>query len=154
MSSQDDIRAFRLKTMKRLDKIRKGVIFKLFSAIIKDTPVGNPRDWRMTEAEKRAIIKAGYVGGRLRANWMLSVGGPDRSTTTSTEENLGTLNSRLLAGINASRPEEEVWLSNSLPYAKRVEYDGHSHTKAPKGMVRRNVSRFRRLLGSALKEIP
>ena len=35
-----------------------------------------------------------------------------------------------------------VYLTNNLPYAARIEYDGWSHTKAPEGMVRKNVIRI------------
>jgi len=33
-------------------------------------------------------------------------------------------------------------MSNNLPYAYKIEYDGWSHTKAPKGMVRKNFIRI------------
>jgi hypothetical protein len=44
------------------------------------------------------------------------------------------------------KPMVPIFLSNSLPYAARIEFDGWSHTKAPQGMVRRNVARFNQLL--------
>ena len=37
-------------------------------------------------------------------------------------------------------------LTNNMPYAYRIEFEGYSKTKAPEGMVRKNVARFRQLL--------
>jgi hypothetical protein len=47
--------------------------------------------------------------------------------------------------VRAIQGGSVTMLSNNMPYAYRVEFDGWSHTKAPEGMLRRNVARFKRL---------
>jgi hypothetical protein len=117
------------QTVERQDNVRRAVILKLFTSVIRDTPVDT---------------------GRLRAAWNTSVGNPDISQpppdlpSYNTSEVFGQVQS---AATNSNN-KDVVILCNSLPYASRIEYDGWSHTKAPQGMVRRNVARFRQLLSS------
>lgn len=54
--------------------------------------------------------------------------------------------------VGASKPTDVMYLRNNLPYAYRIEYEGWSKVKAPEGMVRRNVARFRRILNEAVRE--
>jgi len=142
MSFALDIKKFAEKTGKSVEKVRKGVIIKLFTAIIKDTPVGNPDDWNISEKQKAAIRATGYVGGMLRANWQTTAGLPAEGFINSTDENTA------LAKItnNLGGPDEDVYFVNNLPYVLPVEYDGHSHTKAPAGMARKNVIRFQKII--------
>jgi hypothetical protein len=37
--------------------------------------------------------------------------------------------------------DETYYLTNPMPYANVIEYDGHSSIKAPDGMVRKNIVR-------------
>ena len=119
------------KTKERQDTVRRAVIIKLFSAIIKDTPVDT---------------------GRLRASWRCSVGSPDLSSeeipAEGTKVSPATVFGQVTDAATTSLPTDTVILSNSLPYVGRIEYEGWSHTKSPEGMVRRNVARFRQLLTS------
>jgi len=125
MSFAAQVASFSLKTKSKLHRIRKGVLFKLFGAVIFDTPV---------------------LTGRLRANWRYSEGKPDFSTDHN-EDKAGTATvAKVEAGVLESTGEVPVFLSNSLPYAARIEFDGWSHTKAPEGMMRKNVVRFNNLV--------
>jgi hypothetical protein len=143
---------FKDKFDDRADKLIRAVGIKTFSAIIRDTPVGNPDLWKSTKKDDKGRGKgpAGYVGGRLRANWNCSLGMPDTSTDESTEQ------SRAIPGVvktcETANRHSVLWLSNSLPYAHRIEYDGHSR-QAPAGMVRRNVTRIRNLLAAELRKL-
>lgn len=117
-----DIKAWGDKALKEFDELRRAVILELFSSVILDTPVDQ---------------------GRLRGNWQiastilkgeLSVTDPQgRETIIKVENHLKgeKLNS-----------ENVTYLTNNLPYAYRIEYDGWSHTKAPAGMVRKNFIRI------------
>jgi hypothetical protein len=124
------VRRFSEKTIRAHEYVRRGVILKLFSSIIKDTPV---------------------LTGALRANWICSVGNPDISTDhgKETAAAIALLTSTTLA----SQPGDTVILTNRLPYVGRIEYEGWSHTKAPAGMVRRNVTRFRQLISQQLHTV-
>lgn len=119
---------FRSKFNGDMSRLKRAVMIKLFSAVIKDTPVG-------TSDPKRH-----YTGGRLRGNWTFTVGTPERTRRV----NFSDPTPRVTEGVESKVNEQDgkVFLTNNMPYAGRIEYDGWSHTKAPEGMVRRNLIRI------------
>ena len=119
---------FGKETLVDIDYLRKAVSLKLFSAIIMDTPVDT---------------------GRARANWRTSIGLPDEHADESTDFNQALADVETTVGI--SRLPDALWLTNSLPYISRLEYDGWSR-QAPQGMVRINVMRFQRLVDQQLRK--
>lgn len=131
MSFADDLRRFREKSIREVTRVKRAVGIKLFSAIIMDTPV---------------------FTGRLRANWQISVNEPDPNVSYSLEDKTGAMMIRIL-GEEAKKVQydDTFIMQNSLPYAYRIEYEGWSHTKSPEGMVRRNTTRFARLLSEAVR---
>lgn len=125
MSFAAQIGSFCKNTQDKLQRIRRGIIIKLFSAVILDTPVDT---------------------GRLRGNWQLKEGDPEQSTRELLDPSGAVAISEMTEGVNKSKAEEVMYLSNNLPYAARVEFDGWSHTKAPEGMVRKNIARFNQII--------
>jgi hypothetical protein len=118
---------FTVRSMDHADAVRRAVTIKLLSSVVMDTPVDT---------------------GRLRANWTLSRVAPVFVATEQTDP-AGQMTLQLISdGVAKSKFGETLWLTNSLPYAARIEFDGWSHTKAPEGMVRRNVVRLRALIAS------
>jgi hypothetical protein len=118
-----------LRFTKRHDDLKRVVGIKLFSAVILDTPVDT---------------------GRLRGNWQASVNEPDRTSTSAPDKGGVQAVSKVVSTALGLSGEETFILSNSLPYAYRIEYQGWSHTKAPEGMVNRNVIRFQKILKEQL----
>lgn len=121
---------FHRKANRNIDQTRRGVALRLFKAIIVDTPV---------------------LTGRARANWRCTINIPNRSTIDAADKNGGTTIQAVVKSVQASKLNDILILTNSLPYIHRIEYDGWSHTKAPRGMVRINVSRFAKLLGEEVR---
>lgn len=76
-----------------------------------------------------------YVGGRFRANWMLGIG--QVNTTTTEEKDAGgtATVARIAAAMQDQKAGGVFYVTNSLPYAQRLEYEGWS-SQAPNGMVR------------------
>lgn len=111
-------------------RFQKAAIFDLFGSVIEDTPV---------------------LEGRLRANWILTEGRPGDGTTDDTDPNGNATIAKMQAALATVdfRKDTEVFLTNNLPYANRIEYDGWSHTKAPAGMVRKNLIRVQANLQEA-----
>lgn len=103
------------------DTAVKKILFDLTSGIIYSTPVET---------------------GRLRANWMASVGAPLRIATTSADPS-GAATLAMANGAIQKAPGQIFWLTNNLPYAYKIEYEGWSRVKAPAGMVRINIERVR-----------
>lgn len=142
MSFSRDIAGFRKKTIKRTIDLKRAVSIKLFSAIIQDTPVET---------------------GRLRANWNTSLNIEDKATRSELDKE-GALATALVESKAALADlNDALILCNSLPYARVAEFGEWSgptdkvtgsgfSRKAPAGMVRKNVDRFKQLLNDALSE--
>jgi hypothetical protein len=155
-----DFDDFAKKTLRRADLLIRAVGIKTFSAVIRDTPVGDPDLWQSSwlDTKGRATVSnnshlEGYVGGRLRGNWRCSLAMPDE--TVSGEFDFPSASAALSAvndTCNAADRKKTLWLSNSLPYAYRIEYEGHSR-QAPEGMVRRNVTRIKGIISSELRKL-
>lgn len=80
----------------------------------------------------------GYVGGRFRANWNVSYGAPDESVSEATDKARAIAE----AAKALSLPIGGItWMTNGLPYAYRLEYEGWSK-QAPAGMVRISSTEF------------
>ena len=127
MSFADDVEKFEANAIAVAEKDAREMILKLFTAIIKDTPVDT---------------------GRLRANWQTSAGKPKTKTLKSTNaQRAYNQAEKVLKG----NPFDDIWLSNNLPYAVVIEYGLFKYTntekitalgyseKSPAGMVRRNI---------------
>lgn len=157
---QGGARDFADKTLKRIRKLKRAVAIELFKSVILDSPVGNPEDWKVNagkngddDGSNNFYIPEGYVGGRLRANWRFSEGSAD-TTTTDDVDGTGTATVKAMTdAVRKADPDADFYLSNTLPYAHRIEYDGWSHTKAPQGMLRKNMARVRPLVSAKLAEI-
>jgi hypothetical protein len=152
-----DIRGFCKKTKRRADLLQRGVAIKLFSAVIKGSPVGSPKDWEINQGLEPAAFHLpfpGYVGGRFRGNWRSSRVRPDR-TATGEGEAFPSQSDALVGVVKAATMgsrHDALWLANSLPYAFRLEYEGWSG-QAPEGMVRLNVTRFRSIIREELAKL-
>lgn len=86
-----------------------------------------------------SIIKMTPVDtGRAKGNWQCTIGSPASSETDTLGENAA------LTAMIQSVPRgagQCVFLTNNLPYIRRLEYDAHSQ-QAPAGMVRISIARF------------
>lgn len=91
------------------------------------------------------VLKSPVDTGRFRANWNVSVGAPDTSTTESTDQARGQVEAAKaltlpLGGV--------TYIANGLPYARALEY-GHSQ-QAPNGMVRLSAMEYADYVRSAV----
>jgi len=92
--------------------------------LIKRSPIGLPETWKKKPP-------ANYVPGQFVSNWNLGVGGVDATVTTA--KNIRAVNN--VDRIPAVPFGQRYTISNSVPYAMRLEVDGWSR-QAPDGMVR------------------
>jgi len=119
-----DLNALAAKTGMRLDTVIRKATFEIFTAAVRMSPVDT---------------------GRFRANWNVSYGTADMGTTDSIGQGRGFAE----AAKSLSLPVGGVvYLTNGLPYARRLEY-GWSK-QAPYGMIRYSVLQYRRFLLKAL----
>lgn len=118
----------------------RGVTFKLFSAIIKSTPVDS---------------------GRARGNWFTTGQKPSSKITNKSDKSgSGSISDaqQVIVGI---ADWSRFTLTNNLPYIEKLEFGGYGDgpktsggfsTQAPQGMVRINIARFNRLLEQQAKQ--
>ncbi|UEP18591.1 hypothetical protein QA027_gp20 [Salmonella phage vB_SenS_TUMS_E19] len=130
MSFALDVSKFVEKAKKNPEKVMRQVSIKLFSAIIKASPVDT---------------------GRFRMNWMASGGTPADGTTDATDKAGATATSNAANFVLNAADWHTFTLTNNLPYAQRLEY-GWSQ-QAPQGFVRVNVSRFQQLLNEEASKV-
>jgi hypothetical protein len=138
------LKAFAEKAKDHANVVVRNVSIDLLTATVMRTPVGNPSLWQ-SPAPK------GYVGGRLRANWNVSLGAPDDSTTTATDAGGSGTISRGSSVINEYKAQD-IYITNSLPYAIPVEY-GHSAKQSPAGMVRVSVAESQAFVSKAIASL-
>lgn len=130
MSFALDVSKFVEKAKKNPEKVMRQVSIKLFSAIIKASPVDT---------------------GRFRMNWMASGGTPASGTTDATDKSGNIATGNATSFVLKAAGWHEFTLTNNLPYAQRLEY-GWSQ-QAPQGMVRTNVSRFQQLINEEANKV-
>lgn len=128
-----EIDAFRKVVPEKHLALQKKIMLDLLTKIVYRTPVGNPDLW------KTKYPPAGYVGGRARANWQVSLDNEPPAGTVEQEDAAG---GNTIAGgiaqISSARPGGVIWLYNNLPYIVRLEFGWSS--QAPAGMVRLSVA--------------
>ena len=118
-----DVKNFVEKAKKNPETVARQVSFKLFSAVIKASPVDT---------------------GRFRMNWQTAGAVAPSGVIDGTDKGGAAAIGDAASYIFAASDWNEFTLTNNLPYAERLEY-GWSN-QAPQGMVRVNVARFNTLL--------
>jgi len=113
--------------------IRETALLFLQSVTIA-TPVGNPSRW----APQSLPPPPGYVGGRARGNWQVSIGGPETSELDVIDKSGGPTIARGNTRIKAYRKGSRftsIFIQNNVPYINRLN-NGHSKAMAA-GFVER-----------------
>lgn len=123
MSFAQQVATFAAKSEKAIDQTVRAITYALFAEVIDRTPVDT---------------------GRLKGNWQVSQGAPVGGTVEITDKDGGTTKTKVAVGMGGWG--SVTYLTNNLPYAYRIEYDGWSHTKAPAGMVRVSFARIQQIV--------
>lgn len=116
-SFSEQVAAWNKKAAQKVDKDVRGITLALFSRVILDSPVGNPTLWKHPAPK-------GYVGGRFRGNWNVSINTPD-ATTTENKDKSGAV-TIAKAKKNIGGAGTVTYMCNALPYAYRLEFSGWS----------------------------
>lgn len=126
-----DLINFRKKTMKRYVDVKRMSAFDLFSAIILDTPVQK---------------------GVLRNNWFAAISNASTATRKDGSKSGTDTITRINSILQGTSETEDLFLTNNLPYAERIEFDGYSG-KAPEGMVRVNTIRWNAIVRANVRKV-
>lgn len=124
------------------------------NAALRNDPANLTKGGRLKRGRKLndgMDVKApeGYVGGRFRANWHLSIGVVENVTFDDVDPSGAETIAALVAAISDFTAGQMVYLINNLSYAIPLEF-GHS-TQAPSGMVRVTVARFQQIVQEAIR---
>lgn len=130
MSLASDLRKIAARRNNDLDKIARSAVNLLSIRVIADSPVGK---------------------GIFINNWMSATGNVNTTTTDDADLSGSASYARLTATIDGLQAGETFYFSNSLPYARRLEYDGWS-AKAPSGMVVKNLPAWRGIVESEVEK--
>ena len=136
-----DLNNFCEKNKVAIKEVRKNYAFALYSSIVKKTPVDT---------------------GRARANWNVSVGSPDLSTTEDTRKT-----PKLKDKMPDPNGDESIFISNNLPYITKLEYGGYPNPpkkgsgktvngyskQAPEGMVGVTLANNEAIFNAALRSV-
>jgi hypothetical protein len=118
-----------------IDKDIRARTIGVFRSIIMMTPVGDPSQWQNPSA-----APPGYVGGRARGNWQCSLDAPIANEIDRIDASGSGPMNEVVSTVASGRVN---YLSNNVPYIRRLEYDQPPHSKqAPQGMVRISLQRF------------
>jgi hypothetical protein len=115
------------------------------------------------EVFKAVVLKTPVSTGRARANWNCSANVVDTSTTQSTNQQRGAAEAAKALSLPAGGV---VYLANSLPYIRVLEYGGYPNPpkhptgktvngfskQAPAGMVRLTAQEFSDYVQKAIAE--
>lgn len=153
-----DLSKFVAKAKGNASEVVRTCIIQIGEAVIARTPVGDPSTWKVA-------APPGYVGGRARGSWQYGFnapragepktidgqGGPAKAPEAAIEGQAAQ--ARVVAGINANQAPGVHFITSSVPYMRRLEYEAWSD-QAPEGMVRVTVLEFQQFVDQAVKVLP
>jgi len=141
------------------------------------SPVGDPTTWKVNPNKPKVFGKfsaagpkanwqlgfmskgsstyrmsgAGYVGGRFRGAWMVSIGAPDNTVGTVLDPSGNVTLEAHKAILAAAKAGDVIHFRNNLPYAERLE-KGWSK-QAPLGIVALTVVEWRTIVDNVVNGI-
>lgn len=118
MSFSAAVAKYGVTALDKVDKIRRASILDLIGLIIEATPVDT---------------------GLLRGNFQASINAPITSKTDREDKTGDAVIAEAMANLGSLA--DIFFLTNNLPYAERIEYEGFS-AQAPEGMVRISAARW------------
>lgn len=143
MSFASDLNDFAEKAKGRADAIVRKIVIDVGTSLVMKSPVGDAKYW-INPAPK------GYTGGRFRGNWQYALGNYSTDTTQDIDKSGSISIGRVTSGVPDDAGGKVHYITNSLPYAKRLE-EGWSKRQAPVGMVGITVVEFEPIVQAAAK---
>lgn len=140
-SFEDDLRKFEAKTNRKLTQLGRKVALELFKRVIYKTPVDT---------------------GRARANWQVTIGAQASGTIAIDDTNGGATMSKATAASAGFKAGDTIYLTNNLPYIRKLEEGGYPDgpktvggfsRQAPAGMVALTVQEFAQVVNQISVEV-
>lgn len=129
MGLRDDLARFAKGVNARVEDLHEEVVIQVANVIVTGSAVDT---------------------GRFRANWVPGINAVNTGTTEATDKQGDDTQEKIFAAI--PKPGGVFYITNSLPYARRLEYEGWSK-QMPAGVVRITAVRFEEFLQKALAKV-
>ncbi len=144
MSFDLDLSRFADKAKTNMEAVVRKVVLEVGTRIVLKSPVGDGNLWQSPPPP-------GYVGGRFRANWQYGFSVIPKGDLPDIDPSGSRSVSRINFGVFNSPAVGIHYLSNNLPYAKRLE-EGWS-SQAPQGMVELTAIEFSSLTDQTVRDL-
>ena len=128
---EKSLQKFGKKAIKNHVEVKRKAAFDLFASVVLSTPVDK---------------------GTLRNNWFAQIGSGSNETTEDVDKSGAGTTSRIDTVLAGTLADADSFLTNNLPYAARIEFDGYSWRK-PEGMVRINTIRWDRIVARIARKV-
>ena len=110
------------------------------------------------EAMGHVVLASPIQHGRFAGNWQVSEGSPKDGVLEvmgTSKEDAARIRQqaadKALAFVARSEPDSSLWLVNNLPYAAKLELEGHSQ-QAPNGMIGPMMANLPAIIKAAMNE--
>jgi len=130
MSFASDLRRFANLTSQKMETVVKASLVRIGTSVVVKSPVDT---------------------GRFRSNWLAAYGTADTTVSMSVDPSGQSSINRLKMSVQGLTFREYFYFTNSLPYAKGLEY-GDS-MQAPSGMVRVSVAAWENILADEIRKV-
>lgn len=128
MGFADDMAKAQKDIFTELDAKFRAVGMQALSGVVMLSPVGDADLWKSKPPK-------GYTGGRFRGNWQVGINEKLTSELDTIDARGDDTVSNGTLKLAILRIGDEINITNNLPYAYRIEYQGWAY-KAPNGVMR------------------
>lgn len=138
----DQVAVWVAKVQARTDNTLRDIILGVAGSLVTKSPIGDPTLWASKPPK-------GYEPGHFIAQWQCGVGAINRTVTDEIDPSGETSMLNVAAAIDTVwLPGSVVYITNSVPYALRLE-NGWS-SQAPAGMVGLTVIEWQGIVKNAV----
>jgi hypothetical protein len=99
------------------------------------------------DIQRETMQATPVLNGFLRSNWFVGITTPPNTVNPKLSDGGASARNQAAGTLNGFKWGQTIYLTNNLPYANRIEFQGWSHTKAPSGMLRVTVARYQAQFG-------
>lgn len=150
-----DISKWCAHATKNMDKVVRGTVIGIGTAVTMATPVGKHELWAVNiDRAKRGLppIPKGYVGGMARGSFEYGFNEPPTGDPGTIDPTGAASINRIKVGVESSPASGIHYIANNLPYAQALE-DGHSTQAEPGAMVGLTIREFQQFVDAEVAKL-
>lgn len=102
--------------------------------------------------QRSLVLRSPVDTGRFRGNWQCGVGAVDTRVDSAPDKQGAAAIANAHAVMRSWKAGQTIYLTNSLPYARRLEYGWSA--QQPQGMVRVTVHEYAQRLAAQVAQLP